>query len=97
MSLGPTPTLPALAPGLIATFEDGTISAYAYWFTKQITNYDASYNWSVSSTAGIATINSNGRVLINYLSAGQSATVTVIAEKSGYSAGIAQFTFRTYG
>ncbi|MDA8549649.1 FG-GAP repeat protein [Aquiluna sp.] len=58
-------------------------------FTVQVSNYDANYSWSVSASAGSATISGTGLITVTGLSAGASATVTVDITRSGYSSGSA--------
>ncbi|MDA8552006.1 hypothetical protein N9K78_01810 [Aquiluna sp.] len=58
-------------------------------FTVQVSNYDANYSWSVSASAGSATISGTGLITVTGLSAGASATVTVDTTRSGYSSGSA--------
>jgi hypothetical protein len=46
-------------------------------FTAQIVNYDAALDWSVTTDAGTATIDSNGLITVSGLTHGQSARITV--------------------
>ena len=81
---------PGLLPGLTPTF--GSPASQAGGFVVQVTNYDANYSWSASSTAGTASVRSNGYLNVDGLSSGQSATVTVTTSRSGYNNGSASVT-----
>jgi len=81
-------------PALTTTF--GTNTRTANGFTGSITNYNSSYNYTVSVSAGSV---SNGTAIGNVrsftvsgLSAGQSATVTVVTTRAGYETGSATTT-----
>jgi hypothetical protein len=51
-------------------------------FTANITNYTANASWSVSTTAGVATLDStSGLVTVTGLSAAQTATLTVSVDQ----------------
>jgi hypothetical protein len=78
--------------GLIPTFGARTPDYYAPGFKYQISNYDASYTWSVTSTVGTATINSSGLVSVANVAAKQSATVTVTTTKTGFNTASASIT-----
>ena len=78
--------------GLIPTFGARTPDYYAPGFKYQISNYDASYTWSVTSTVGTATINSSGLVSVANVAAKQSATVTVTTTKTGFNSASASIT-----
>ena len=79
---GPVATIqPALTPTFAATTSQAT------GFTSQVSNYNSSYIWSVSSSAGSAAISSTGLITVSGLAAGQAATVTVRTDRSGYSSG----------
>jgi hypothetical protein len=78
--------------GLIPTFGARTPDYYAPGFKYQISNYDASYTWSVTSTVGTATINSSGLVSVANVAAKQSATVTVTTTKIGFNTASASIT-----
>ena len=79
-----TPIGAALSP----TF--GTPSSTADGFTVQVSNYNADYAWTVSTTAGSATISNSGLVTVTGLTSGQSATVTLNTTRTGYNNGSAQ-------
>ena len=79
------PEAVALQPALIPTFAADT--PYSGGFTVVVTNYDASFSWSVTTTAGSATIDGAGVVTNSGLVDGQSATVTVTTSKPGHHNG----------
>ena len=81
---------PGLLPGLTPTF--GSPVSQADGFVVQVTNYSSDYSWSASSTAGSASVRSNGYLNVDGLSSGQSATVTVTTSRSGYNNGSAAVT-----
>ena len=81
-------------PALTTTF--GTNTRTSNGFTGSITNYNSSYNYTVTVSAGSV---SNGTATGNIrpftvtgLSAGQSATVTVVTTRPGYENGSATTT-----
>jgi secreted trypsin-like serine protease len=78
--------------GLIPIFGARTPDYYAPGFKYQISNYDATYTWSVTSTVGTATINSSGLVSVANVAAKQSATVTVTTTKTGFNSASASIT-----
>jgi len=81
---GPTITVqPALTP----TFSVATSQATG--FTSQVSNYNSAYTWSISTSAGSASINSTGLITVSGLAAGQGATVTTRTDRTGYSSGSA--------
>lgn len=69
--------------GLTPTFS-GKITTDGV-FTFSVTNYDSSYSWAASSTAGSATIDTSGKVSVIGIPQGSSATVTVTSSKDDYS------------
>ena len=79
----------ALAAGLVPTFSSPMASGSG--FTVNVTNYDASFAWSVISSAGSVTrgtpTGSTLPITVSGLSSGGSATVTVTTTRSGYSSG----------
>jgi titin len=56
-------------------------------FTVQVSNYDATFQWSVTATPGSATINQSGLVTVVNVSPGTAASVTVTTTKSGFTSG----------
>ena len=80
---------PGPGPGnpLVPTFAAHTPLPHS--FTVQITNYNPSFTWQVSSSAGSATVNSSGLVTVTGLAPEQSATITVTTEKTGIPNGSA--------
>ena len=86
------PSTPVNLPGLTPTFGARTPDYWAPGFKHQITNYDPSYTWTVSSTVGTATISSSGLVSVAGVGAKVSATVTVTTNRSGYNSANASVT-----
>jgi titin len=78
----------ATGSALTPTFDSP--SSTADGFTVQVSNYSADYTWTVTTTAGSATISDDGLVTVTGLTSGQSATVTVTATRTGYDNGSAQ-------
>jgi hypothetical protein len=86
-SLGSTFTY-ATTPGLEATF--GTPSSTSDGFTVSISNYDAAYTWSATATqGGTVVINGSGLVTVTGLQPGTTSTLSVLANRTGYSTGVA--------
>ena len=54
-------------------------------FTAQVTNYDSAFTYTVTSTAGQASIDSSGLVTVTGLGIDQSVSVTVTTTRTGYS------------
>jgi len=52
-------------------------------FTVNITNYNPNFTWNVSTTAGQASIDSNGMVTVTNMQPGQTAQITVSATVPG--------------
>ena len=79
----------ALSAGLVPTFSSPTASGSG--FAVNVTNYDASFAWSVTSSAGSVTRGTpTGGTLpitVSGLSSGGSATLTVTTTRSGYASG----------
>jgi hypothetical protein len=71
------------------------VSSYDFRFTVQVTNYDAAFTYTVTTTAGVASINSTGLVSVTGLRIDQSATVTVTSTRVGYATGSASVTGRS--
>ena len=78
---------PTETSGLIPAFDD--TSSTADGFTVQVENYDANYTWTVTSSAGSASIDSNGVITVTGLAPGETATVTVTTTREGYEEGSA--------
>ena len=87
-----TTLAPALLAGLTPVFGNRTPDYYAPGFKYQITNYDPSYTWTVTSTVGSASINSSGLVSVASVGARQAATLSVTTSRSGYSPASASVT-----
>lgn len=73
----------------------GTPSARAGEFSVEIQNYDSSFTYSATSTAGRAEFVSGRYVFVSGLPADTTATVSVVATKTGYAAGSASATGRS--
>lgn len=71
----------------------GAQTEYASKYTLQISNYDASYSWNVSSTSGTASINGSG--LVTVLNPVGASTLTVTSSKAGFPDGTATYSART--
>ena len=83
-----TVTSAALNAARTPTF--GTPVPTSDGFTAEITNYDASWNWTASSSSGSASIITSGAthsVRVTGVAAGQSVTATVTATRTGYVSG----------
>ena len=78
---------PVLCDGLDPQFE--TPSSTANGFTVQVSNYDGSYSWLVSTTVGSATISGTGLITVTGLAPGESATVSAVTTRTGYNASTA--------
>ena len=66
-------------------------------FTVAVNNYDADYTWAASTNAGSASIDSNGLITVTGLNPGQSATVTVTTNRTGYASGTADVSGNAIG
>lgn len=75
----------AINPALNPLF--GVSVGNASGYDVAITNYDASFTWAVTSTAGAAVIQSSGLVQVTGLAASQSATITVTTSKANHHNG----------
>ena len=87
-----TKTVGATAGGAqITTF--GNVVSTTDGFTVQMTNYNALYSYAISTSTGIVTqgtpSGSNMLLTVSGLSTGQSATITVLATRTGYTDGSA--------
>jgi hypothetical protein len=60
-------------------------SSYDGRFTVQVTSYDEAFAYSVTSSAGQASIDSTGLITVTGLRPDQSVTVTVTVTRSGYA------------
>jgi hypothetical protein len=54
-------------------------------YTIQITNYDPTFTYSITTSAGSVSIDSAGLITVSGLRPDQTATVTVTTSRSGYS------------
>ena len=77
---------PALTPAF------GAATSTSDGFTFSVTNFDASYAWGATSTAGSVSVSGAGLVTVSGISAGGSSTVTVTTQRSGYLSGSVQKT-----
>ena len=78
---------PPLLPGIIAEF--GPPFSGSQGFSVNINNFDSSFIYTFSSSAGTIQTNNAGGVQIVGLDPGASATLTVKSNKSGYLEGTA--------
>jgi hypothetical protein len=62
-------------------------------FTVQVNNYDPSYTWALAATAGVASISGSGLVVVEGLTWGQTATVTVSTSRSGFASASERWTW----
>ena len=86
------PAIPVGAGGNSLTPSFAALTSTADGFTVQISNYDAEFTWDLATTAGSASINGTGLIIVTSLGAGQSATVTVTASRAGFNDGSAEVT-----
>jgi hypothetical protein len=82
---------PVLCDGLDPQFE--TPSSTADGFTVQVSNYDGSYSWLVSTTVGSATISGTGLITVTGLTTEAGATVTVSTSKINHTTKQADVSF----
>jgi subtilisin-like proprotein convertase family protein/phosphotransferase system HPr-like phosphotransfer protein len=75
--------------GAALTPEFGGVVSTADGFTVQVSNYDSSFTWDTTPTAGTASISSSGLITVAGLTSGQSSVVTVGTSRSGYESGSA--------
>ena len=80
----------APVPGLMSTFS--SVSILDSRFTVQITNFDAAFTYSVTSSRGNASINATGLITVTNLGVDQSATVTVTTSRTGFQSGSSSVT-----
>ncbi|MDP4014418.1 MAG: fibronectin type III domain-containing protein [Candidatus Nanopelagicales bacterium] len=74
---------PALTPAF------GTPTSTADGFTVQVSNYDGDFTWGVSASSGSVSIDGSGLVTVTGLDPGESSTVTVTTDRTGYDSGTA--------
>jgi hypothetical protein len=72
----------ALSAGLVASFSN--IQQIVGGFATQITNFNSSFTWVVSSTVGNATISYSGLLTVSGLNPGDTADVTISTSSDGY-------------
>ena len=73
----------ALTPGF------GGVVSTADGFAVQVSNYNPDFTWTLTPTAGTASISSSGLITVAGLTSGQSSVVTVGTSRSGYASGSA--------
>ncbi|MFN6053503.1 MAG: beta strand repeat-containing protein, partial [Planctomycetia bacterium] len=61
-------------------------------FTVQISNYDASFTYGGTATAGSVSVDSNGLVTVTGVSPNTSSTATITTNRTNYASGSAQVT-----
>ncbi|HET8575168.1 MAG TPA: peptidoglycan-binding protein [Candidatus Paceibacterota bacterium] len=80
---------PGPGPGNPLTPAFSTTTSTSDGYTVQVTNYDSSFTWSASTSAGNVSINDTGLVTVAGLSVGETATTTVTTSKSNVPDGSA--------
>jgi hypothetical protein len=65
----------------------GPLTATPDGFTVQLFNYDDSFEWSASSSAGMVSVDWSGLVTVNGLASGQSATIIIFTTRNGWATG----------
>ena len=85
----------ALAAALTPTF--ATPAPTADGFSVQATNHDPDFTWTVSASAGTATIDPLGLVTVTGLNPGASSTVTVNTSREGHAPGSGNVTASALG
>lgn len=83
---------PGPGPGNPLTPVFGTVTTTSGGYTAQVTNYDNSFTWSATSTAGSASISGTGLVRVSGLSEFQTATTTISTSKTSVPSGSASVT-----
>jgi len=63
----------------------GLFTATSTGFKVQITNYDASYDWSGTAAFGTVTVSTAGLVTVTGVAAGTASVVTISASKAGFT------------
>lgn len=77
--------------GLIPQFGLATSTQTSFEFS--VSNFDEDFNWSVTSSAGFATISAEGEIEVTNLSPATIATITVDTQRFGYTSASASFTY----
>jgi len=67
----------------------GTVNPTNDGFTVPVTNYDAGFTWSLTSSPGSAAIDQTGIITVSNVSPGSSANLTVKTSRTGYTSGSA--------
>jgi uncharacterized repeat protein (TIGR02543 family) len=73
----------------------GNIVTLTGGFTATVTNYDSAYQWSVISSVGTATINTQGGITVSGVTPSTAVELTVNATRATYAPGSAQVTVTT--
>jgi uncharacterized repeat protein (TIGR02543 family) len=73
----------------------GNIVTLTGGFTATVTNYDSAYQWSVLSSLGTATINTQGGITVSGVAPSTAVELTVNATRATYAPGSAQVTVTT--
>jgi hypothetical protein len=63
----------------------GLPTSTAAGFTVQVTNYDASYNWSGTANFGNVTVSNTGLVTVAGVAASTASVATISASKTGFT------------
>jgi hypothetical protein len=63
----------------------GLPTSTAVGFTVQVTNYDASYNWSGTANFGNVTVSNTGLVTVAGVAASTASVATISASKTGFT------------
>ena len=79
--------------GLSSSFSSP--SSYDGRLTVQVTNYDEAFTYTVTSSAGQASIDSTGLITVTGLGPDQSVTVTMTTSRSGYDTTTSSVTGRS--
>ena len=70
----------------------GSVKSKVGGFAAQVSNYNPGFTWTVTPSAGTATIDGNGLITVSGLSAAQKATVTVTTSREGFPNGTGSVT-----
>ena len=73
----------------------GNIVTLTGGFTATVTNYDSAYQWSVLSSVGTATINTQGGITVSGVAPSTAVELTVNATRTTFAPGSAQVTVTT--
>jgi hypothetical protein len=73
----------------------GNIVILTGGFTATVTNYDSAYQWSVLSSLGTATINTQGGITVSGVAPSTSVNLTVDTTRTTYAPGATQISVTT--